>query len=554
MPALMQQIARASQVRSSSLTCAPSATLPLNSAVTRLFLVVLCATRLVGITHHSLWYDEGYTLNLVNTHSFSQFLQIFSSYTMSEHLQPLYYLFLYGWSRFAGTGDLAMRLPSALFSIASGFIFLSLMEMLTPKRNGLGVALLTLFSVSSYSIYFAQEARPYAMLQMLSLAFIALWLDQRHLLPSIHEPRSRFSRAAFCAVAALCAVGSAFTAMLVLCVCIAEFTILRSARRWWTVWGMPMAACGIVLAVYLAVLRHLHVPGDVRDFVVLRQSLWMNIPYVFSGLIFGSTLPPGPQALHGPGKMHALLSAWPVLALCLYSVVFTVLALYGLLRAPKGLPTLTNTFARATALYMLLLFAGFGWIGRLNVLPRHGSALFAMLFVLVLLASIPRWKADHRWRPVYAYALTGVLVCNLISVWEYFGNPEFLKDDYRATAELTLTHQHMPVFLVQGQPVLLEHYGAIAIDATEVEPTDLAGFIQHNAGSRGPVRLLTNKYRGYRWDHAGSVASVLAARYDCHAEARFSYMDVDVCSPRADGLHAQNAGIPLARTGTGHGQ
>ena len=517
------------------------------------FIAVLCATRLLGITHHSLWYDEAYTLNLVDTRSVGQFLQAFSTYTASEHLQPLYYFLLYGWSRVAGDSDLALRLPSALFSIASGLILLLLVRMLAPRRLGFGLALLTLFAASSYSIYFAQEARPYALLQMLSFALIALWIRQKLWLVRLGQPLSLISRIGFAVVAALCVLASAFTAALVLCLSAAELSMLRSVRRWWRVWGASIIASTVLVAVYAAVLQRYHVAGATRDFVVLRQSLLMNIPYLFSGLLFGSTLPPGPQALHGAGKRHALVSALPVLALCAITIALAAAAGYRLLRSTQTYPLLTRIFALSTAFYVVLLFAGFGWLGRLNVLPRHGSALFAMLFGLVALAGASYTGGHRRYSTVYAVAFVSVLACNLLSVWEYFSNDVFRKDDYRAAAHLLRAREPLPAFVIQGQPALFQHYGVSTINATLFEPVQLSSFIRLHTAPRDSFRLLVNRYRGYLWDHAESAPAMLAAQYNCRLEGSFSYMEVDLCRPRERDASAPpfgSAGAPAQADGS----
>src|SRR5580698_7356971 len=86
-----------------------------------LIFLFLCLTRIIGLTHQSLWFDEGYTFNLASSPDFSSFLKTFAGYTTSEHLQPVYYFFMFLWSRLAGTSDIALRLPSALFSAASCF-------------------------------------------------------------------------------------------------------------------------------------------------------------------------------------------------------------------------------------------------------------------------------------------------------------------------------------------------------------------------------------------------------------------------------------------------
>src|SRR5580698_4035101 len=81
---------------------------------------LLSVSRLAGLTHQSLWYDEGYTVALGSSSSFHEFWLRFGNFTTSEHLQPLYYLLVFVWTRIAGVSDAALRVPSAAFSIGSG--------------------------------------------------------------------------------------------------------------------------------------------------------------------------------------------------------------------------------------------------------------------------------------------------------------------------------------------------------------------------------------------------------------------------------------------------
>ncbi len=503
---------------------------------------VLLATRLLGLMHHSLSFDEGYTFNLDSTTSFAQFRALFASYTVSEHVQPLYNLCMFAWTRVAGTSDIALRLPSAFCSILSGIVVYRIAVGAAGKGSAVPAFSLFVFSVSSYSVYYAQDARPYAMLQLLAFTLLALWL--RDCQASTDRPRRITSTVLLSGIAVLCAVGSPFTALLVVSLAFADVLRLKTFRRWVAVWGLPGVSVILVLGGCLAVARQHGLLRDTQDFVSRKQPLWMNVPYMVQGLMFGTTLPPGSQSLHGPGKLHALVSAAPVLLLCGLALAASVLAATQMATRALSASTARQTLALAAVVYTVLLFLGFGWIGHLNLLPRHGSALYAVCAVLAILWSTSgQTRRTSRW---LAPAVGCVVLCNLISLWGYFVNPEFMKDDYRGAAAVVRQDNACCTFLVEGQNSLLRHYGASSIDASSIEVADLSHFLQVNAGAQ-PVRLVINRYRGFRWDRSVSPADLLRSTYVCEQDTRLSYIEIDACQPRPSTIAALAA--PLEARG-----
>ena len=88
---------------------------------------------------------------------------------------PLYHLLLHFWLKF-GTSEVFVRLPSVFMGVASIYIFYKISRVLKYKSAGLLGALL--LAVSSFSVYYSQEARPYMLFTLLSLCSIYYWLKK----------------------------------------------------------------------------------------------------------------------------------------------------------------------------------------------------------------------------------------------------------------------------------------------------------------------------------------------------------------------------------------
>ena len=514
---------------------------------------LLSVFRLGGLTHQSLWFDEGYTLNLVSVDSFHSFLDLFGSYTSSEHLQPLYYFLMFGWTRIAGLSDVALRLPSALFSIGSGLCLYAMLRLLATRAAGARALLgIGVFSMSSYSVYYAQEARPYACIQFFSFLVLLAWLLQSR------EQRSQGSATAGANVrlAIACAfacLSSVFGALLVFCLAAADlYRLRREAKVWRAGWRYSICSSATVLSTY-AIFAALRFPSVVaKDIVSLKQPLWMNAAYAVFGTIFGTTIGPSTLDLRGGGKLAVLLHATPVLVPAGLIVLALAWAVTQIAARSVVVPYTTRVFGLAALIYGALLFGCFGMVGKLNILPRHASALFALGVLAIAQCVLSRSARDlrvpHR---VLVLSLVGAFVLNCVSVFRSIYAAQCRKDDYRAVAA-ALPHDGEPVFLTAGHPSLLQHYGSSVASAEDVNPAQLATYLTGASGAAEHIHVVTNTFRNYRWDGAPSVASMLRPAYACHEENHFAYFQVLACALRPDGPDALPPNMQAARL-TDHG-
>ncbi len=494
--------------------------------------------RMWNLTYQSLWFDEGYTVVLAQSATWHQFWVRFGNYTTSEHLQPLYYVLIFLWTRVAGTSDFALRFPSAIFSAGSVVVlWFALRGHVSAWLANVACAGL---AVSSFSLYYAQEARPYALLQLLSFTLLAVWMAQGR--GGRGESKIR-SEVWLGMVSALCLLASPFTTLLAACLAMADLLSMRAAARsrweqWWTRWGFAALLSGLVAVIYGMIALRTFPRIVAKDITVLRQPLWMNIAYAVRGVAFGTTLPPSADQLRGPSKVPALLENWPVTAACSIVLLLLGLGTVRLMRTSRPRAPV-RTLAVLSAVYAAALFGIFGIVGKLNVLPRHASALFALLFLTVALAAARVRKApDGAGAWALRIGICGWVLLNFWSVANYWSNPVFAKDDYRGLAHL-LQEQPMGTVIAAGQPLLLARYGyADAVDADEVSGPRLLRILASESGGTEPVRIVMNRYRSARWAEDSELPRFLSSDYACAEQYALQAFDVYVCTPRPAAIQA----------------
>lgn len=129
-----------------------------------LSLLLLCGAvlRFYGLESESLWADEGITVRTVSD-TFAAMKQILAT---AIH-PPLHYLILHPLTQTFGNSELVVRLPSAIFGVVSIFMTYRIGKLLFDTRTGLFAA--GLVALSYFQIRYSQEARNYALLNMLSL-------------------------------------------------------------------------------------------------------------------------------------------------------------------------------------------------------------------------------------------------------------------------------------------------------------------------------------------------------------------------------------------------
>jgi uncharacterized membrane protein len=124
--------------------------------------------RLNRLGDQALWLDEAWTWAATK-------LSVTDFWTLSQFdpHPPLYYILLKGWLFTLLDTEFALRLPSVIFSTLSLAALMTIGTVWWGKNAGLYAGLL--FSLSSFDVYYSQEARMYTLLALLwLLAYIAI--------------------------------------------------------------------------------------------------------------------------------------------------------------------------------------------------------------------------------------------------------------------------------------------------------------------------------------------------------------------------------------------
>ncbi len=146
-----------------------------------IILILAAGLRIHRIDYQSLWYDEGVSAGETTLPA----AQIVENAAHDIH-PPGYYLLLKGWAELAGRSELALRYFSTLMSLVAAALVISIGKKLFDYRAGLIAGLL--IAANPFQVWYAQEARMYALLGMVSAASIFLCIT---VLEHIAAPRRR---------------------------------------------------------------------------------------------------------------------------------------------------------------------------------------------------------------------------------------------------------------------------------------------------------------------------------------------------------------------------
>ena len=140
---------------------------PALTAILLALLLLASALRFHRLGEQSLWYDEGVAF----AHSLRTLPELIPHLQRNVHV-PAYFALLGWWQDLTGSSEFALRALSALFSVTTVAWTYALGRRLAHPMAGLAAAILV--ALNSFSIYYAQEARMYAMLA--AVAGASMWL------------------------------------------------------------------------------------------------------------------------------------------------------------------------------------------------------------------------------------------------------------------------------------------------------------------------------------------------------------------------------------------
>jgi mannosyltransferase len=213
--------------------------------------ILAAALRLSTLDLQSFWYDEAFTPVHVLHPSL---LATLRSVVHTENTPPLWYVIAWADSRVLGTGEVALRLPSALAGIATVPVAWAIGRELTARR-ATAIAAAAFVAVNPLFVWYSQEARAYGLFVFCSALAMLCFLR------ALHGTTPR-RLTAFAVTASLALLSHYFAAFLV-----APMIVMLIFRRRlpWLRDELPeegegasaratLLACGAVVLVGLALL------------------------------------------------------------------------------------------------------------------------------------------------------------------------------------------------------------------------------------------------------------------------------------------------------------
>lgn len=395
-------------------------------AVAAISLLAL-ALRLHNLTYHSLWFDEAISVRWARSDVPTILAVGFQ--LVEDRLPPLYYLLLHGWVRLAGDGEMALRLPSVLLGVALVPLLYAVGARLFGRSVGVLAALLA--ALNPFLIWYAQEARMYALAALWAGLGVACFLNALTA-SKTQNPKSKIqnrkSKILWWVGFGLCALGGLYSHLYTgfLWPALALWLLLTGRRR----------AALIPFTLTMVAVALLFLP--------LALATWR----------FSGEAPPGePWAAAGERAWWLLTAftvwkaAWPGwLAALVAGLIGGLAALglgLGLGGVPASPPPATRNPGQAALLVLLLLASPFVIASALllrNHLAFFGERYFIVMTPwLLLAAALGAISLGRVWRPLAAAASVAAVVASAAPVFGLW-TPAAAKEAWRQTTGYLAQH------------------------------------------------------------------------------------------------------------------
>jgi len=457
-----------------------------------LIFVISFAIRVFRLDFYSLWYDEVSTAYLVQPDAGQSPLSRIIDTTGSETLHPLYYLLLGQWTKIAGNSVWALRLPSVLFGSCTVVVYGLLLYRIGGRK---GFAFDLLLVVSPFLIWYSRDARPYALIMLLSGLHLLFYLGP------VNETRGRMYLLGFIITGILSIYSGIFIGML-----------LTAELAWGLLRRRPREVVAVVLVLVFALplfwqgyrtffqgsserrrdlpkgMSPVRIAGFPQEFLVGR-SLGPTANEV-RRFPLGNVI--SQKSLEIGVEIAAVTCVLASFAACVWSWrrsstsgEYDVRAIYAL-----GFITLVVCFQAAT----LIAITGY----QMNA--RHIAFLFGPLFVLGI---YPISRSNEN--------LTKILfVAPLLVLWIWSSanqifNPAYVPEDFKNAALVIERDEHNASQVVAlCHPNALPYYGVkknlvYFMESPDVKVETLKDCLQNGSN---PVWLVLNRPWAYPNFHA----------------------------------------------------
>ena len=330
-----------------------------------LLLILLLAggLRLYNLGGESLWHDETVSVYAAR----SSVSEILTVRTRVDLFPPLYHLMLHGWIRLVGDSAVAVRVPSVIFGIAAVAVLFLVGRELRDDALGLVVAFLS--AISYFLIRYAQEARPYSLLVLLSLASYYFFIRM------VRRGATGGASVGYAATTALLLYTHYHATFLVLTQVCTVACLWRRLGRIRLRWVAAVTVASLAFSPWLPILR--------AQYFLENEILgWIPVPTIFhliGVLSYWVTFPWGSYV--DPHSKHVLeaLKLFPLLPL---GIIFWVLVSVGCFvwaRMPESM-------------------VGRRWLRPIGWAPTDETVILALWMIVPVL--VP-FAISHIGRPIF---------------------------------------------------------------------------------------------------------------------------------------------------------
>ncbi|RCJ17947.1 hypothetical protein A6S26_29990 [Nostoc sp. ATCC 43529] len=494
-------------------------------------LIISIFSRFFLLQNQSLWFDEGWSIALSDATSLQENFHKIESRETGDKYQPLYYLLLFSWRSFFGESEFAIRSLSALFGVGSVIIVYFTCLNIYGKKHAFWSSLI--LAVSSFSVFYSQDARPYSLLIFITSLQIYLFSN------SLKDKQNNkiISQVFLGIFTAIATFGSVLTLMFTSALYISHAIVYRNFKEWLR-WLIPSVIFSSPMIWF-----YLSSPAasDPTATAVTRTGLPIiqNIMFVLYGLLVGTSYAPPLEELRGDNKIDILLGYWPHLLIFFIVIAVIFIALVkSLFRQSKK-----RKYQRADYLFTLILVTSFlltlvfALVTKINWLPRHSFYLCIPLFILIPSAFLHNYQEKNQpqsQREILSkfakIATVCLVIMNIYSNFNYYLNPIYGKDDYRSAVQYLVKNRDASAksVLLLGQIRLFKYYGDSStlyippyILAT-VEGKNLGEKINRATNNAKTVFLIIN--REFYWELKDKFKTQMSDLYTLQSEESWRYV------------------------------
>jgi mannosyltransferase len=374
--------------------------------------------RLYGLEFQSLWQDEGLQYYVATHNSIGElFRQRLSFHPPLSFMVNHCFLLL-------GDSDFLVRLPSALFGIASLPVLYLLARDLTSRQ----AAIFSVFvlALSPFHIWYSQEGRMYSQLMFFSLLSSVLLLQAL-----------RRAKASWWIYYTVVSAAGMYTHVFMGFTLAAHFLwIIMYYRRH----VLPLITTGFAVALIFFpwILFLPWVTGFARNVSAHGLAIglasdgragftWATVPYTLFTYGAGFSLGPSVAELHADKSIESILTFLPSIAVVMS--VFVVLLSIGVWKINKCFGVREGMFCFLGLLIPLVGTAIYSLTPRATFNVRYTVIAFPFFCLLIGTALTFLNRANKSFQTLAVLAVTGI---SAGSIYNHFTNPRYAKEDIRS--------------------------------------------------------------------------------------------------------------------------